>query len=113
MSAEIRARIAEIEAVLFARSAFQSSNILSPNAAQLNLAREQHFEALRKERESLLVQLPKTGEASGQHLVMTGHFLRGTTYVRESVEEYRAWPGDEYGDDPMWRFAQEQGWNLE
>jgi hypothetical protein len=136
---EIRARLAEIEHDLFAPAGYGNTQIsagldamgqlkygpylkslpaqLRPSElgrlvaeqnVQRQLQHETHFETLRKERESLLAQLPKTGEACG-HLVMTGHFLRGTTIVREAPPEE---PRDDGYDrsDPYQRFARECGW---
>jgi len=60
---------------------------------------------LRREREELLAQLPKTGEASGQHLVM-GRTL-GTVIVRES--QYDAPPEKFDRSDPFEKFAHEMG----
>jgi len=108
--AGIAKRIQAIEDQLFARSNYVNSSILSRPIPKQQLEHERQFDALRREREGLLAQLPVTGERAG-HLVLAGHFLRGTTIVRESVEEYRPAPGDEYGGDPLWRYAREQGWD--
>jgi hypothetical protein len=110
--AAVRARLGEIERELFNPANFTSSSILSPNAGQINAAHEKYFAVLRRERSELLAELPKTGEASGQHMVMA-QGLRGTVIVRASEPEYRFERGDEHGDDPHWRFAKEMGWNLE
>lgn len=104
----IRTRLVEIENELFSEGSYRPTDILRPPNPQARIAHEQRFETLRKERESLLAQLPPTGEASGMHLVL-GKTL-GTTIVRESENDYRPDPRDEHADHPMWRFAAEQGW---
>ena len=108
---EIRARLAEIENELFARSAYASAAILSRPDPKALLAREQHFDSLRRERQSLHAQLPVTGERAG-HLVMVGHFLRGTVIAREVPPED---PPDDGFDctNPHQRFAKEMGWSLD
>jgi hypothetical protein len=51
--------------------------------------------------------LPKTCEASGQHLVMAR--TRGTVIVRESSYDE---PPDKFDrSDPYQKFADEQGWS--
>jgi hypothetical protein len=107
---EIRARIAEIEPELFGPDAYLSTSILRPLDPAAQLAREERREALRREREGLLAQLPVTGERAG-HMVI-GCTL-GTVIVRESEPEYRADPRDAHGDDPMWRYMKECGENWE
>jgi hypothetical protein len=111
MSTDIRARLIEIENELFSPAAYMPNDILRCPDPQARLAHEQRFEALRREREDLLKQLPPTGEAAGLHLVL-GRTL-GTTIVRESVQEPWSDPRDAHDDDPQWRFAKEMGWNLE
>ncbi len=109
MSAEIRKRIAEIEAELFGHAAYTNTDILRRPDPAAQLARESRREALRQERQDLLAQLPKAGEASGQHLVMARTL--GTVIVRESQPD----PPSEKFDrsDPYQRFAAEQGWSSD
>lgn len=105
MSVEIRQRIAAIEAELFQRSAYLPADILRPRDPKAQLAREEHREALRSERESLLRQLPITGERAG-HMVLNRTL--GTVYVRESVYEE---PPEKFDrSNPFERFADEMGW---
>lgn len=108
---EIRVRLVEIENELFAPSAYMPNDILRRPDPVAMLAREQHREALRREREGLLAQLPVTGERAG-HLVLAGHFLRGTVIVRESELDP---PRDDGYDctDPHQRFAREMGWSID
>ena len=103
---EIRARLVEIENELFGPDAYVNSNILGRPDPPAQLAREERREALRRERESLSAQLPPTGEASGQRLVM-GRFL-GTVILRETQFEEPAPKFD--NSDPFARFAEEMGW---
>jgi hypothetical protein len=110
VSEAIRKRLVQIENELFAPSSYMPSDILRRPDPKARLAHEQLFDALRKERESLLAQLPKTGEASGQHLVL-GRTL-GTTIVRAS-EPYEP-PDDGYDmSDPHEKFAKEMGWSID
>lgn len=117
----IRARLVEIESELSVAST-NTRILASPGprdrgrfaAFQQELAAaEKHREALRRERESLHGQLPKTGESSGQRLVI-GRTL-GTTILR--ADELDAPPtvkddGYDYSD-PHQRFAKQMGWSLD
>jgi hypothetical protein len=105
MSAEIRQRIAEIEAELFSRSAYFDTSILKPADPVAQVAREKRREALNAERESLLRQLPVTGERAG-HMVMNRTL--GTVIVRES--SYDEPPEKFDRSNPFERFADEMGW---
>ena len=104
---ETRQRIAEIEAEIFGRAAYLDASILKRPDPAAQLSREARREALRKEREALLATLPKTGEASGRHMVMNRTL--GTVIVRESELD----PPPEKFDrsDPYQKFAAEQGWD--
>ena len=110
--AAIRARLAEVENELFSRNAYAPSGILSRFNSQAQLAREQHFAALRTERAELLSRLPVTGERAG-HLVMTNHLFRsGNLVVRESEPEP---PRDDGYDpsDPYQGYAREMNWRID
>jgi hypothetical protein len=105
-----RARLVEIENELFSPAAYTPNDILRRPDPQARVAHEQRFEALRKERESLLASLPKTGEAAG-HLVLARGLL-GSTIVREVPPDE---PRDDGYDasDPHQRFAKEMGWSRD
>jgi hypothetical protein len=105
--ADVRARIAEIEKILFHPSANSPSHILRrPDNAAL-VAREQQMDALRRERANLLASLPPTGEASGMHLVLARTL--GTVYVRASEPVYQVSQRDLDRDDPFLRHMWEMG----
>ena len=98
---EIRARITEIENILFARSEYQST-VCSPNMAA-QLANENRRLALSEELTGLRAQLPKFGEASGQCLVWARTL--GTVILRETPLDE---PAPDYDrSDPFERFAHE------
>lgn len=105
MSAETRQRIREIEAELFGRSAYLDASILRPADPAAQAAREARREALKAERESLLRQLPVTGERAG-HMVLNRTL--GTVYIRES--QYDEPPEKFDRSNPFEKFADEMGW---
>ncbi len=113
---EIRARLAEIENILFAPSAYRNNYILGQPSRRDHEAFAAHIqeqiddgtqrEKLIAERTELYAMLPKTGEASGQRMVI-GRTL-GTTILR--AEDLDAPPPEpEYNDDPWERGDREMG----
>jgi hypothetical protein len=104
--AAIWTRINAIGCELQALSASAGTNILRRNAADLNRAHEERSAILRQELAELQSQLPRTGEASGMHLVFARTL--GTCYVRASEPEL---PSDDGYDasDPYARYEHEVG----
>jgi hypothetical protein len=112
MSADIQARIAEIDRELIG-SGFRYSGVLSPNGAEHQRAHEAMRNALTAERAALALQLPQqvTGERAG-HMVIAQTL--GTVWVRASEPTYAISQNemDLHGEDPYLRFAAECGENY-
>ncbi len=108
---EIRARVVEIENILNAPSSYRNNAILgNPDPNDLVRSETQRRKLI-AELSDLRAQLPPTGEASGQHLVLARTL--GTVYVRESEPEPLRPDPNRDTDCPLRRAAAEFGWNFD
>jgi hypothetical protein len=103
---EIEARINSIGLEIDELSADSTGFVLKRNCGQLQRAYHERVAELSREIAELRSRLPKTGEASGQHLVFARTL--GTVYVRASEPEPP--PDDGYDpSDPWQRYEREVG----